>query len=166
MRTHLRLLVVLATVALTAGCGATFSDDNPNASTPASPAPTTPGGTTPTPTPTGSASPTLPPPAESTAPGASVPAGLREQPRVAAAIADTATREGVDPVQVLVAAWSPVTWSDGSLGCPEPGMSYTQATVEGELLILRVAGGLFQYHARAGGPFAYCDEPSAGYVVG
>ena len=161
MRTHLRLLAVLATMALTAGCGVTFSDDDPNASTPASPAPTTPGGTTPTATPTGSAPPTPPPPAESTA-----PAGLREQTRVAAAIADTAIREGVDPAQVLVAAWSPVTWSDGSLGCPEPGMSYTQATVEGELLILRVAGGLFQYHARTGGPFAYCDEPSAGYVVG
>ena len=165
MRTHLRLLAVLATVALTAGCGATFSDDDPNASTPASPAPTTPGGTTPTPT--GSASPTLTPPAESTAPGASVPAGLREQPRGRGGHRrHRDRREGVDPVQVLVAAWSPVTWSDGSLGCPEPGMSYTQATVEGELLILRVAGGLFQYHARAGGPFAYCDQPSAGYVVG
>jgi hypothetical protein len=164
MRTHLRLLAVLVTVALTAGCGATFSDDDPNAATPASPASTTPGGATPTPT--SSSPPTLPPPGESTPPGASVPAGLREQPRVAAAIADSATREGVDPVQVVVAAWSPVTWNDGSLGCPEPGMAYTQATVEGELLILRVAGGLFQYHARAGGPFAYCDEPSAGYVVG
>ena len=164
MRTHLRLLALLATVALTAACGATFSDGDGDASTPASDAPTTPGAGTPTSS--SSAPPTLPTPAESAAPGAPVPEGLREQPRVAAAIADTATREGVDPAQVLVAAWSPVTWSDGSLGCPQPGMSYTQATVEGELLILRVAGGLFQYHARTGGPFAFCAEPSAGYAVG
>ena len=165
MRTRLRPLAVLVAVALTASCGVTFSDGDPSASTPAGPVATTPGGTTPTPAPSSSASPTLPVPAGSSATGTSVPAGLREQPRVATAIAETATREGVDPAQVLVAAWSPVTWSDGSLGCPEPGTSYTQATVEGELLILRVAEGLFQYHARTGGPFAYCDEPSAGYVV-
>src|SRR5215203_3519258 len=118
MRTRLRLLAVVAAVGLTDGCGATFSEGDPSASTPAAAA-TTPGGTTPTPARSSSASPTLPTPAESSATGASVPAGLREQPRVAAAIADTATREGVDPAQVLVAAWSPVTWSDGSLGCPE-----------------------------------------------
>ena len=153
MRVHLRLLAALAAVALTAACGISFSGDDPEPSTPTSSPPAT----------TPPASPT---PAESAPPGASPPEGLREEPRVAAAIADTATREGVDPAQVVVAASSPVTWSDGSLGCPQPGMSYTQATVDGELLILRVEGGLFQYHARTGGPFTYCADPSAGYAVG
>jgi hypothetical protein len=67
---------------------------------------------------------------------------------------------------VVIAAWSPVTWSDGSIGCPQKGMSYTQATVPGELLMLRVDSALFQYHARTGGSFAYCANPSAGYTVG
>ena len=155
MRVQLRLLAVIAAVALTAACGASFEEGDPQASTPPSPSPSR----------------TTPPPPSTAAPGPSdpvspVPEGLREQPRVAAAIADTATREGVDPAQVVVAAWSPVTWSDGSLGCPQPGMSYTQATVDGELLMLRVETGLFQYHARTGGPFTYCADPSAGYAVG
>jgi hypothetical protein len=32
--------------------------------------------------------------------------------------------------------------------------------------MLRVDSGLFQYHARTGGPFAYCANPSAGWSVG
>ena len=164
MRTHLRRLAVLAAVALTAACGITFDDGDPERAAPVSPSPTTSGAASPEPS--ASVAPASPTPAESPAPGASVPEGLRGQPRVDAAIADTATRQRVSPAQVVVAAWSPVTWSDGSLGCPQPGMSYTQATVDGELLILRVEGGLYQYHARAGEPFTYCADPSAGYAVG
>src|SRR5215203_2611853 len=74
------------------------------------------------------------------------PAGLREQPRVVAAIGDAATRQGVDASVVEVASLSAVEWTDGSLGCPEPGMAYTQALVQGELLILRVGGARLQYH--------------------
>ena len=79
---------------------------------------------------------------------------------MAAAIADTAKREKVRPDQVVIAAWSQVTWNDGSLGCPAKGKSYTQALVEGELLLLQTDTGLFQYNAPKGGPFAYCATPS------
>ena len=61
---------------------------------------------------------------------AEVPAALEEesvdvrvQPRVAAAIGDLASRESVAPEQAVVAAFTPVTWSDGSIGCPRPGMA-------------------------------------------
>ncbi len=84
---------------------------------------------------------------------------------MAAAIADTAQRAQVDPEQVLVAAWSPVTWNDGSLGCPQKDMLYTQALVDGELLMLRVEQALFQYHSARGGPFTYCATPDASYTV-
>lgn len=67
--------------------------------------------------------------------------------------------------KVLVAAWSPVTWNDGSLGCPQKGMDYTQALVDGELLMLRVEQALFQYHSARGGPFTYCANPDASYTV-
>jgi hypothetical protein len=144
----LRPAVVLAVAVLSAGACASSSDD-------AGPATTTPASAS------GTASAT-----PSAGGGANLPADLRTRPNVVAAIADTATREKVPPEEVVIAAWSPVTWNDGSIGCPEEGMSYTQALVEGELLMLRVGTGLFQYHATTGGPFAYCATPSAGYTVG
>lgn len=79
--------------------------------------------------------------------------------RVAAAIADLAARLGVDPSQVTVTSHEPVTWSDGSLGCPAPGMLYTQALVPGVRLVLDVAGDAYEFHAAVGGPFRWCPDP-------
>lgn len=157
MRTHLRLAAALAAVALGASACALSSDaPEAGATHPVSPTGATGGAGA-----SGTAS-----PSPSSGGSAALPADLSTRPAVVAAIADTAKREKVDPAKVVIAAWSPVTWNDGSLGCPTEGMSYTQATVEGELLMLRTDTGLYQYHARAGGPFAYCADPSANYTVG
>ena len=43
-----------------------------------------------------------------------------------------------------------VDWPDGSLGCPQPDMSYTQAIVNGSLIILEVNGVPYEYHSKAG----------------
>jgi len=147
------LSVVL--VLLLSGC-ALGSKDPAASPTPASPTASTSEGP-------GASGPASPSP---TGGSGALPDDLRSRPAVAAAIADTARRQRVDPAEVVIAAWSPVTWTDGSLGCPQKGMSYTQALVEGELLMLRVGTELFQYHARTGGPFAYCPSPSAAYTVG
>ena len=90
---------------------------------------------------------------------------VRARPAVAAAIIDTATRADVAPAEVVIAAWSPVTWDDGSTGCPQKGRAYTQTLVEGEVLLLRGGTGLYQYHAAGDGPFAYCANPSSAYSV-
>jgi len=156
MRTPLRLAIVL-TVVLMATSACALSGDG--AESP-SPTPTPPAGAS-SPPAGGTASPTALP-----GTGAALPDDIRTRPTVAAAIEDTATRENVPADDVVVAAWSPVTWTDGSMGCPKEGMSYTQALVEGELLILRTDTGIFQYHARTDGPFSYCENPSAGYSVG
>jgi hypothetical protein len=158
MRPPFRLATVLAAALLTSSACAFSSEGTPSRPAPgrSSPAPgatSAPGG--------GTASPTAP-----SGGGATLPGDLRTRPAVAAAIADTAERAQVGPDEVVIAAWSPVTWNDGSLGCPKEGMSYTQATVPGELLMLRVDSALFQYHARTGGSFAYCASPSAGWAVG
>ena len=53
-----------------------------------------------------------------------------------AALADAAKRTGLGAPR----SWSEceaVTWADGSLGCPEPGMKYTMALVPG----YRIASG-------------------------
>ncbi len=83
--------------------------------------------------------PTDPPSAEETimgpspSPSGSAPAGV-----VGAAAADLAVTLEVDLTEVEVVAVEEVTWRDGSRGCALPGMSYTQALVDGSRITLRV----------------------------
>jgi hypothetical protein len=87
----------------------------------------------------------------SPAPGGSV---------VEQAKADLTKRLGVDSGQVRVVSSDEVTWPDGSLGCPEPGMHYTQALVPGTRTVLEVDGKQYAYHS--GGPRApfLCEHPT------
>lgn len=66
---------------------------------------------------------------------------------VGAAVRDLAQRLGVAPEDVVVVSRDEVTWRDGSLGCPQPGMSYTQALVDGARIILEVGGVRYEYHS-------------------
>jgi len=50
------------------------------------------------------------------------------------------------PADIAVAAVEPVVWNDGSLGCPKPGMFYTQATVPGFKVTFTYAGQRYRYH--------------------
>ncbi len=59
---------------------------------------------------------------------------------------DLAKRLSVDPGQIEVVDASSVTWPDASLGCPQPGMVYTQVMVDGILIRLRHAGQVYEYH--------------------
>lgn len=73
--------------------------------------------------------------------------------------ADLVGRLGVDPGQVTVVSREEVTWRDGSLGCPQPGMRYTQALVNGSRIILEVDGKRYHYHSGGRrGPFL-CTDP-------
>lgn len=78
------------------------------------------------------------------------------QSLVAAVLADAAGRSG-RPVEALqVASAEAVTWSDGSLGCPQPGMMYTQALVPGYRIRIEVDGQVLDYHAGQHGGFVLC----------
>jgi hypothetical protein len=68
-------------------------------------------------------------------------------PIVAPARVDLAERLGVEPEEIEVVTAERVTWPDGSLGCPEPGMSYTQALVEGSKVVLGHGERVYLYHA-------------------
>ena len=68
-------------------------------------------------------------------------------PIVAPARVDLAERLGVEPHEIEVVMAERVTWPDGSLGCPEPGVSYTQALVEGSKVVLGHAERVYLYHA-------------------
>lgn len=51
-----------------------------------------------------------------------------------------------------------VTWSDGSLGCPEPGMNYTQALVDGYWVKLSVGDAMLDYRLSANGGMKLCES--------
>jgi hypothetical protein len=77
-----------------------------------------------------------------------------------AELLDTAAAEtGVSRDEISVVIAEAVTWADGSIGCPEPGMGYTQALVDGYRVILDVAGEEIAYHASRAGDFRACADP-------
>jgi hypothetical protein len=78
---------------------------------------------------------------------------------VGQAKADLAKRLGVEAAQVTLVSSSEVTWPDGSLGCPEPGMNYTQALVPGSRIILEAAGKQYHYHSGGTRPPFLCENP-------
>src|SRR4030095_8763773 len=93
---------------------------------------------TPIMTPSATAAPTLAgetPPAQGKVPQAILGLILTE----AAALAKVAR----DKVAMVRA--EPVVWSDGSLGCPEPGMEYTQALVNGYWVVINAAGQTYDF---------------------
>ena len=101
------------------------------------------------------------------APGLPPPASPGLAAVVDAARADAAQRSGLPASQLQVVLAESVTWSDGSLGCPRPGMLYTQALVPGFRVRLKVAADVWNYHASGRGAPALCPpewvrEPGPG----
>jgi hypothetical protein len=77
--------------------------------------------------------------------GAVTPAELpRELRRVV--VADAARRFGVAESGVVLTRAERVTWNDGSLGCPQPGMNYSQALMPGYRVVARTAEQELTYH--------------------
>lgn len=73
------------------------------------------------------------------------PRGL--EPLVATAVEDLSGRFAVEPADVTVVSVESVVWPDGSLGCPQPGMAYTQVQVDGTRIVLSLNGTLYEYHS-------------------
>ena len=84
------------------------------------------------------------------------PASIGPDAVVKAGRADAARRTGVGAESLLLISAESVTWSDGSLGCPQPGMMYTQALVPGYRIRLRGPDGEMDYHASARGALVLC----------
>ncbi|GAB2597981.1 hypothetical protein [Pseudactinotalea suaedae] len=80
-------------------------------------------------------------------------------PRVEAAVTDLAERLEVTAEDVTAGPLEEVTWTDGSIGCPAEGQSYTQALVPGARLVLTVDGAEYAYHGEGEEPLFYCETP-------
>jgi hypothetical protein len=93
-----------------------------------------------------------PPPSDEPVTG-EVPAEIMDDLR-----ADAAERLGVDAADLEIVQAEAVTWNDGSLGCPEPGMSYTMALVDGYHVILEADAEQVDYRVSAQGGFLVCEN--------
>jgi hypothetical protein len=80
---------------------------------------------------------------------------------VQAALADASRRTGSQIPALQLLSATAVTWRDGSLGCPQPGMVYTQALVPGYRVRIRAAGQDLDYHAALRGAVTYCPAGRA-----
>ncbi|MEO8019478.1 MAG: hypothetical protein ABI769_16830 [Pseudomonadota bacterium] len=78
-----------------------------------------------------------------------------------AVVSDAARRFRVAESAVVLVHAEQMTWSDGSLGCPEPGQMYTQSVVPGFRVVARTVEGEFLYHTDSRGKVLVC-APAAG----
>ena len=86
------------------------------------------------------------------------PPGSTENQLIVSAKADLAERLGIQLGEIVLLSMEEVTWRDGSLGCPKPGMQYTQALVDGTLIVLSVDGRQYRYHSGRGGTPFLCEN--------
>lgn len=71
---------------------------------------------------------------------------------------DLATTQNISQEAISVIRAEEIIWSDGSLGCPEPGQLYTQAVVDGYWIVLGANGRTYDYHAAETGYFVLCQN--------
>ncbi len=101
----------------------------------------------------------------------SSPARLTLEEAVDAAREDFQKRHQLVPEAIELVEARPVVWPDGSLGCPEEGMMYTQALVDGYYIRLRAEDQAAHYHAGRDGRPVHCPAerslkpPRSGQVM-
>lgn len=94
---------------------------------------------------------------ESAAPSA--PTADISEEGLEALVATAAEEADVDIDEIRIVTAEQVMWSDGSIGCPQPGQGYTQALVPGFRVVLEIDGEELHFHAARGGEFRICDDP-------
>jgi hypothetical protein len=77
---------------------------------------------------------------------------------IEAVLADAVEQTGLALDVLEVQSAEAVTWSDGSLGCPRPGMEYTQALVPGYRIKIRAGERILDYHANRRGYWILCPD--------
>jgi hypothetical protein len=146
------LAVILAALLPLLGCNAATEPSAP-AATPSSVVSTTAPATSPAVTP---GAPTTVTPLPTETPelpnlGGEVPDELLND-----ILGQVAAATGLATTELVVQRAQAVTWSDGSLGGPEPGMMYTQALVDGYWVVIEAGGDIYDFHASESGQLVLC----------
>jgi hypothetical protein len=85
--------------------------------------------------------------------------GEAPQALLDAVLDDAAARTGLDRSKLIVVQDQAVVWPDGSLGCPEPGMMYTMALVDGYHIIIQAGDQQLDYRTGRNNFFTLCERP-------
>ena len=75
---------------------------------------------------------------------------------------EAATLAKVAREKLVIVRAESVVWNDGSLGCPEPGMAYTQVLVNGYWVVIDAAGQTYDFRVSRDGSFRLCP-PGRGH---
>jgi len=102
------------------------------------------------------------PPEEITLPETPVAIGAIPSEMMDKILSDAAERSGVPKADLVPVRAEQALWNDGSLGCPRPGESYTQALVNGYWVILRAGDQILDYRAAETGYFVFCENAFPG----
>lgn len=71
---------------------------------------------------------------------------------------DLARRALVKHDAITVVSATEQQWSDGAMGCPQPGQMYTQMIVPGYRVVMQAAGNRYAYHSDRRGNFIVCSN--------
>jgi hypothetical protein len=91
-------------------------------------------------------------------PSRGTPSNADSQASVDAALADAAAHLGVSRADLQVEQVEAREWGDSSLGCPRPGLMYSQVVTPGYLIVISGAGKQLEYHSDARGRVVLCQE--------
>lgn len=115
------------------------------------------GAATPSPIP---APPTTPQPSLQPAPNN--PPALNPTPdpatAIQAALTDAETSLGIPGDQLHVVQVVPRDWPDSSLGCPQPGLMYSQIVTPGFLIVISSYNRQLEYHTDARSRVVLCQQ--------
>jgi hypothetical protein len=73
---------------------------------------------------------------------------------------DLVQRLSLSSGQVRIEKVEMVVWPDSSLGCPKPGMAYTQVQQDGLRIRLSAGGKIYHYHSGGNRDPFLCDQPA------
>jgi hypothetical protein len=81
-------------------------------------------------------------------------------PAATAALGHLITEYGLSPQDVNILSIEEMQWSDGSLGCPQPGMVYIQVIIPGYRILMEANGEMYDVHTdQTGDSIVVCDFP-------
>ena len=100
-----------------------------------------------------------------TTPSQFIPVDAGLQNLIDKARMDLAQQLSIPMTQINLIQAISATWPDSSLGCPQPGMAYSQVLTPGYLIQLQADNRVYEYHTDADQLVVFCEENTIEYPV-